>query len=64
MREKRNFAERTRFLKTDEAKKKYFLVYEGECSEDCYFKAVESLRKEILLMFVKCFFRKIEALEN
>lgn len=47
MREKRNFAERTRFLKTDEAKKKYFLVYEGECSEDCYFKAVESLRKEI-----------------
>jgi len=47
MREKRNFAERTRFLKTDEAKKKYFLVYEGECSEDRYFKAVESLRKEI-----------------
>lgn len=50
MREKRNFAERTRFLKTDEAKKKYFLVYEGECSEDCYFKAVESLRKELELI--------------
>lgn len=47
MREKRIFIERTRFLKTDEAKKKYFLVYEGECTEDRYFKAAELLRKEI-----------------
>lgn len=47
MREKRNFAERTRFLKTDEAKKKYFLVYEGKYTEDLYFAAVKVLRKEI-----------------
>lgn len=47
MREKRIFAERTRFLKSDEAKRKFFLVYEGKCTEDRYFAAVEVLRKEI-----------------
>ena len=29
MRESRTFAERTKVLKTDEAKKRYFLVFEG-----------------------------------
>ena len=29
MREKRNFAQRTHVLSSDEVRKKYFLVYEG-----------------------------------
>ena len=30
MREKRNFGERAKLLPSDEARKKYFLVYEGK----------------------------------
>ena len=33
MREKRNFAERTKALDSPEIRKKYFLVYEGENTE-------------------------------
>lgn len=47
MREKRNFAERTKTLNSDEVRKKYFLVYEGENTELLYFDAVNELRSEI-----------------
>lgn len=43
MREKRTFAERTRILKSGEAKKKYFLVYEGACTEVIYFDALQKV---------------------
>lgn len=39
MRESRTFAERTKVLKSDEAIKKYFLVYEGKDTEVIYFDA-------------------------
>ena len=47
MRENRTFAERTKVLKTDEANKKYFLVYEGSDTEVIYFDAIRSLREDI-----------------
>ena len=47
MREKRNFAERTKTLNSDEARKKYFLVYEGKKTELLYFDAVNELKNEI-----------------
>ena len=47
MRESRTFAERTKFLKSDEALKKYFLVYEGSDTELIYFDAVNSMRENI-----------------
>lgn len=47
MREKRNFAQRTKILKSNEAKKKYFLVYEGKSTERIYFKAVEASKQQI-----------------
>ena len=47
MREKRNFAERTKLLPTSEARKKYFLVYEGKDTEDIYFESVNSCRDKI-----------------
>lgn len=47
MREKRNFAERTKVLPTNEAKKKYFLVYEGSDTEDIYFEAINNHKMEI-----------------
>lgn len=47
MRESRTFAERTKVLKSDEAIKKYFLVYEGSDTEDIYFDAIRSLREDI-----------------
>lgn len=47
MREKRNFAERTKALNSDEARKKYFLVYEGKDTELLYFDAVNELKNEI-----------------
>ena len=47
MRESRTFAERTKVLKSDEALKKYFLVYEGSDTEDIYFDAIRSLRGDI-----------------
>lgn len=47
MREKRNFAQRTKVLASDEVRKKFFLVYEGEKTEYAYFKSVAKLRDEI-----------------
>ena len=47
MRESRAFAERTKVLKSDEAIKKYFLIYEGSDTEVIYFNAVCSLREDI-----------------
>ncbi len=47
MREKRSFAERTKVLSSDEARKKYFLVYEGKDTELIYFDAMNELREEI-----------------
>lgn len=47
MREKRNFAQRTRVLTSDEARKKYFLVYEGEETEQIYFDEVNLRKNEI-----------------
>lgn len=47
MRESRTFAERTKVLKSDEALKKYFLVYEGSDTELIYFDAVNSMRENI-----------------
>lgn len=47
MRESRTFAQRTRILKSDEALKKYFLVFEGSDTERIYFDAVNSMRETI-----------------
>lgn len=47
MRESRTFAERTKVLKSDEAVKRYFLVYEGSDTEIIYFDAVKALREDI-----------------
>lgn len=47
MREKRNFAERTKVRFSDEVGSVYFLVYEGKETEQIYFNAVENLREEI-----------------
>ena len=40
MREDRSFGERTKVLKSDEPKKRYFLVCEGEKTENTYFNKV------------------------
>lgn len=45
MREDRSFGERTKVLKSNEAKKKYFLVYEGEKTENTYFNEVINSRR-------------------
>ncbi len=47
MRERRTFAERTRALKSDETKRKYFLVYEGKNTESIYFDMVSQMRDDI-----------------
>lgn len=47
MREKRDFAQRTRVLPSDQVRKKYFLVYEGEDTELIYFEAVNRYRDQI-----------------
>ena len=49
MRERKQFAERTRVLNSDEARQKYFLVYEGAKSELIYFDAVAELRENLEL---------------
>ena len=41
MREKKNFAQRTNALENAEIKRKYFLVYEGEETEQIYFDAID-----------------------
>lgn len=47
MREKKMFAQRTRIRNTDEAKRKYFLVYEGKETEEIYFESVSQNRSKI-----------------
>lgn len=47
MRESRTFAERTKVLKTDEARKRYFLVFEGASTEKIYFEALENARDDV-----------------
>ena len=47
MRESRTFAERAKVVKSDEARKKYFLVYEGSDTEVIYFDAICALREDI-----------------
>lgn len=47
MREKKNFAQRSKVLVSAEARKKYFLVYEGEETEQIYFDVVNE-QKDIL----------------
>lgn len=47
MRESRTFAERTTVLKTDEVKKRYFLIFEGASTEKIYFEALENMRDDI-----------------
>lgn len=47
MRERKSFAQRAKVLKSDEARKKFFLVYEGEKTELLYFEAVNELREEL-----------------
>ena len=49
MRESRTFAERTKVLKSDEAKKRYFLVFEGASTEKIYFEALENARDDVEL---------------
>lgn len=47
MREKRNFAERSRALTSKEVCKKYFLVYEGKNTEAIYFDGIIDCRDKI-----------------
>lgn len=47
MRESRTFAERTKALKSDEVKKRYFLVFEGASTEKIYFEALEKARDDM-----------------
>lgn len=44
VREDKTFAERSKKLKSDEAKRKFFLVYEGEKTESIYFSAMNDFR--------------------
>ncbi len=47
MRESRRFAERTKVLKSNEAKKRYFLVFEGASTKKIYFEALENARDDV-----------------
>lgn len=47
MREKKSFAQRTKTRDSDEVRKKYFLVYEGEETEELYFEGVGANRGKI-----------------
>ena len=47
MREKKNFAERTRISKEDRTRKKYFLVFEGNRTEGIYFNTINELKDKI-----------------
>ena len=47
MRERKNFAERTRISKEDRTRKKYFLVFEGNRTEGIYFNAINELKDKI-----------------
>ncbi|ALQ39720.1 abortive phage resistance protein [Fusobacterium hwasookii ChDC F174] len=47
MREKKNFAERTRISKEDRTRKKNFLVFEGNRTEGIYFNTINELKDKI-----------------
>ena len=47
MREKRNFAERTKISKEDRTRKKNFLVFEGSRTEEIYFDTINELKGKI-----------------
>ena len=47
MRERKNFAERTRISKEDRTRKKYFLVCEGNRTEGIYFNTINELKDKI-----------------
>lgn len=47
MRESRTFAARTKVLKSDEVKQRYFLVFEGVSTEKIYFEALETARDDL-----------------
>ena len=47
MRERKNFAERTRISKEDRTRKKYFLVFEGNRTEGIYFNTINELKDKI-----------------
>lgn len=47
MREKKNFAQRSKVLASAEERKKYFLVYEGEETEQIYFDAVNEQKDSL-----------------
>lgn len=47
MRESRTFAERTKALKSDQAKRKFFLIYEGTSTEVLYFNTLKDMRDEV-----------------
>jgi len=47
MRESRTFAERTKVLKTDEVKKRYFLIFEGASTEKIYFEALKNASDDV-----------------
>ena len=47
MREKKNFAERTRISNEDRTRKKYFLVFEGNRTEGIYFNTINELKDKI-----------------
>ena len=47
MRERKNFAERTRIYKEDKTRKKYFLVCEGNRTEGIYFNTINELKDKI-----------------
>ncbi len=47
MRERRTFAERTKALKSDEANRKVFLVYEGAGTEVLYFDALKTRKEDV-----------------
>ncbi|MDE7267343.1 MAG: RloB family protein [Lachnospiraceae bacterium] len=47
MRERRTFAERAKVLKSDETKRKFFLVYEGASTEVLYFDALKTKREDV-----------------
>lgn len=47
MREKRHFGQRTKFLKSNEVRRKYLLVYEGQKTESIYFETLNQLKKQV-----------------
>lgn len=47
MRESRDFAKRTKVLESDEVRRKYILVFEGQNTERIYFEAVERNRQNL-----------------